>query len=194
MVLEFHKNRQRLLAGQNPNRLLTQIRLQKKDLEEKERSLKDILPELKGLIDLSCGLPKIRFFEGKAGIKFIRDDIIKSKGLNCIEEFIPVDEAYRLFPPHKRDHRQKMVKMLNHTAPKMIYTSLNGRVLSNRNTIIERRFISPEKFPLSCEMNLYGDKVGIAVFKRKPVGVIIEAREIAESLRSIFYVLWNIPI
>jgi len=108
---------------------LSHLWVQKKELEEKEKALQGILPELKGLVDLSRGRPKITFFEGKEGIKLMWEDTQSSKNLACIEELIPMDQAYKLFPPHKREHRHCILKALNHTYRKVIYTSKRGNCL-----------------------------------------------------------------
>jgi len=191
LIVEISKDKKRLFVSQSPERLLSNLRLQKKELEEREKNLRSILPELKGLVDLSRVRPKIRFYEGKEGIKLMREDILSSKNLACIEEFIPMDEAYQLFPPHKRDHRHRMITTLNHTYRKVIYASRNGRILPSKENLVERRFVRSGRFPLSSEINLYGDKVGIVVFGRRPIGITIEEKAITESMRSIFYLVWK---
>ncbi|MBW2063352.1 MAG: helix-turn-helix domain-containing protein [Deltaproteobacteria bacterium] len=191
LVDELRKNKRRLFVSRNPEKLLTHLQVQQKELEGKEKALQRILPQLKGLVDLSLGRPKIRFFEGKEGIRLMREDMQSSKNLACIEEFIPMDEAYQIFPPHKRDHRHRMLRALNHTYRKVIYATKKGIVLPAKERLVERRPVAREKFSLSSEINVYGDKLGIVTFGKKPMGMIIEAKEIAESLRSIFYIVWK---
>jgi sugar-specific transcriptional regulator TrmB len=191
LVDEVQRGKRRLFVSRNPEKLLTPLQIQKKELEEKEKALQSILPELKGLVDLSRGRPKIRFFEGKEGIKLMRADMQSSKDLACMEEFIPLDEAYQLFPSHKRDHRHRMLKALDHTYRKVIYTSKKGIVLPAKERLVERRLVAPERLPLSSEINLYGNKLGVVTFGKKPMGMIIDGKEIAESMRSIFYMLWE---
>lgn len=191
LMVELQKGKRRLFGSQRPDRFLSHLQIQKKELEEKEKALQSILPELKGLVDLSRGRPKIRFFEGKEGIRLMRRDIQSSRNLASIEEFIPIDEAYQLFPPHRRDHRHRMLKTLNHTYRKAIYTSKKGIVLPAKERLVERRSIPAGKFPLSSEINVYGNKLGVVIFGNRPMGMIIEGEEIADTVRSIFYLAWK---
>lgn len=191
LMTELHKGKRRLFVGQSPERLLSLIRVQKKELEERERGLKAILPELKGLIDFSRFRPKIRFYDGKQAIRLMRDDILSMKNLDCIEEFVPLDDAYQFFPAHKRDHRLQMLKALNRTQRKVIYTSKKGMILPARERLVERRFVPLAKFPLLNEINIYGNKVGIVSYQKRPMGLIMEGKEVAQSLRSIFYLAWR---
>jgi len=191
LMSEFTKGKRRFFIAEKPERLLSLIRIQKKELEEKERGLQRIMPELNNLIELSKGKPKVRFYEGKEGLRSMQEDIFKTKHLSCIEEFIPLDDAYQLFPPHQRDHRHSMLKLLNSTFRKVIYTSKKGIVLPKKEKIVERRFIPPGKLPFSTEINIYGDKVNAVSFGSRPLGMIIEDKGVATSLRSMFYLAWK---
>ena len=123
LMTERYEDKRRFLVCQSPDKLLRHIRLEKKELAEQEKHLQAILPELKGLIDVSRSRPKIRFFKGKPGIRQMQEDILRIKNLHSIEEFIPLDCARRLFSPHQRDHRHRLLKILNRTRRKIIYTS-----------------------------------------------------------------------
>ena len=121
----------------------------------------------------------------------MQDDMANTKGLTCIEEFIPLDLAYNLFPPHRKDHRHQMLKALNRTHRKVIYTSGNAVSLPAKERLVETKLVRLSPYRFSSEINIYGNKVAIIVFEKKPLGLIIEADEIAESLRSIFYLAWK---
>lgn len=112
----------------------------KRELEERKRELKDVLPDLKGLARLSKERPKVMFYKGKQGIRMIHEDILKIKNLKSIEEFVSLDDAYQLFPAHPRDHRHGMGRKIN-ALEKVIYTSRKGAVLSSRQGFIQRHFI-----------------------------------------------------
>ncbi len=85
------------------------------------------MPELEELINISRSRPGTDFFEGKEGIRAMQEDIMKNaRGLSVIEELVPLDHAYQLFPPHKRDHRRRLKKALNSTQRRVIYTSKEG--------------------------------------------------------------------
>ena len=55
----------------------------------------------------------------------------------------------------------------------------------------EERFLPEDKFPFSSDITIYGDKVAIASLRGKLVGVIMESKEIASTLRSMFELGWE---
>ena len=52
--------------------------------------------------------------------------------------------------------------------------------------------MTAENLALSSEINVYGGKVGIVLFGDKPQGVTIEARQVADTLRAICYMVWKV--
>ena len=191
LVSEHIKKGRRFFSAQSPDRLLNNLRQQKRVLENREKKLKEIMPELKGLLQISKTRHGVEFFEGKAGIKAMQDDILNFGNLASIEELVPIDQAHQLFPPHKRDHRHRLRKALSKTVQRVIYTSENGKILAPKGQRVKRRFLSPDSFPLSCEINIYGQKVSMVTFADKPKGLILESGEIAESFRAMFYSIWK---
>ena len=49
-----------------------------------------------------------------------------------------------------------------------------------------------KKYPLSIELNLAGDKVMLLSFRKPIGGITIESKPIAQSLRSVFNLLWEL--
>ena len=47
------------------------------------------------------------------------------------------------------------------------------------------------EFPVSCDIALYEDRIRIASFKDRLMGVVIEDREIAQTLREVFKLAWK---
>ena len=64
-------------------------------------------------------------------------------------------------------------------------------MLPKKEKVVERKLISPDKLPFSTEINIYGDKVNAVSFRSKPVGMIIEDRGVADSVRTLFYLAWS---
>jgi len=190
LMCALTKGKKRYFAAERPDKLLTLIDIKQKELEGRRKELRAILPELRELTKLSRERPKVRFYEGKQGIKRIQEDILKTKNLGSIEEFVPLDDAYQLFPAHPRDHRREMDKRIN-VPEKVIYTSKKGVILPRKKGPIETRFIPIEKFPFHTEITIYGDKVALVSFGRKLIGVIIESEDIANTLRCMFNLLWK---
>lgn len=188
LISSFTKGKKRYFSPENPEKILDIILGQKSEIESKEKGLENILPELISLFNLSEKKPRVRFFEGKEGIKTIQRDILKTKASE-IFEFVAIDPAFKLFPPTPGDHRQKITK--KYKSIKVIYTGSKGKILSSKEGLTERRFIPEKKFPFSVEINIYGNKLAIASSTGTIMGVIIESEEIANTMRSIFNLSWE---
>jgi len=190
LIKEVIKGRKRLFFAENPQKLIDLIEIEKKAIEAEEKEIKRALPKLKELMKLSEGEPKIRIFEGKEGIREIQKDILLTKDLKSIEEFVPLDEAYRIFPPHKRDHRHYMAKRIN-VPERVIYSSSKGPILRPIQGPIKRQFVPVSKFPFSLEITVYGNKVALVYTKTKIKAIVLENKEVADSFRSFFDLCWQ---
>lgn len=190
LMFSLTKGNKKYFITERPEKLIGLIDIKQREIVERKKELKAILPELQELAKLSRERPNIRFYEGKQGIRRIQEDILKTKNLGSIEEFIPLDDAHQLFPNHPRDHRHGMAKKIN-VSERVIYTSRKGAILPHKKGHIETCFIPIEKFPFHTEITIYADKVALVSFGRKLTGVVLESEDVANTLRSMFDLLWK---
>lgn len=189
LMSSFGKGKKRYFAAESPERLLSLIVAQRRKAVALEEDLQRILPELNNIFQLTGERPRVRFFEGKEGIKAIQEDILKSK-IKSMEEAYPADEFLKLFSPEERKQyiekrRKKKIKI------RAIYTSQSSFKAPIKDSFVELRFVPWSRFPFSADIVIYGNKVGIATYKGKLIGIIIESKEIAETLRFIFKLAWQ---
>lgn len=161
LASSFTKGKKKYFSTESPDRLLSLLRVREKETQEQEREFKRVLPELREIYNLSGEKPKVRFFEGKEGIKAIQEDISNTK-TKTMEEFFNLDIAYEIFPPGPKDHRRKMKQKLRDIPIRIIYTSRKENILPKKEGLRENRFVSLKKFgkfPFTGEFVIYGDKV-----------------------------------
>lgn len=190
LMSSFEKGKKRFFTAEPPEQLMAILRKEEAEIKEKEKEFEEILPELKALFAGAEEKPRVKFYEGVEGLKAIQNDILKSK-YDSLEEIVSLDECYRVFPPHPKDHRQMIAQKTKDIPVRVIYTSRKGKILTAKEGRRERRFIPPDKFPFATEINIYGQKAAIATCKGKLMGVIIESKEISEALRVIFNLAWE---
>jgi sugar-specific transcriptional regulator TrmB len=190
LMSSLTKGNKRYFSAEAPARLLSLIDIKEREFETRKNELKAILPKLQELAKLSKERPKVKFYEGKQSIRMIQEDILKTKNLRSIDEFIPLDDAHQLFPAHPRDHRHYMGKRID-VPERVIYTSKQGAILPSKRGSIEARFIPIEEFPFHTEVTVYGDKVTFVSFGKKLTGVVIESGDLANSVRCMFNLLWK---
>ena len=155
--------------------------------KKKRKRIQKYLPELETLFNISEEKPKVRFFEGKEGLIAIREDYFKAKDKNVLGIFAR-DEEKKVFTEEERNEaiknrKNRKIKL------KLLYTDIEKSEPETDLTI--RKFIPKEKFPLSASFIIYDNKIGIVSLKGKLVGVIIENKEISNTLRSIFNLAWD---
>jgi len=190
LMSSFEKGKKRYFSAESPERLISLVSVQRRKAQALEEDLQKVLPELNKFFNLAGERPKVRFFEGKEGMRTIQEDILKSK-FNSMEEFVPIDPGYRLFPPHHRDHRHKILEIHKKVPMRAIYTSKKGPILPAKEANLIRRFVPPEKFPFTADILIYGNKTALITFVGKIIGVIIESEGIAQTLRTFFNLAWE---
>lgn len=190
LVTSFEKNKKTLFRAEDPEHLVKITEREKKLAHERENALEEILPEL-GKLYLSSGeRPRVRFFEEVEGLKTMQAEFLKS-GAKEVESFSSADDVLKIFPNLAEEYTARKIK--RGVKSKIIYTSSRGAFLKPHDeaTLREARFVPPDKFPLSCDIAIYGNTVAISVLKNKIFGVVIENKDIADSMRSFFALAWE---
>ena len=190
LMSHLEKDKKTYFMAENPEQLLRLLRKQEQNIKNKEQEFQKYLPELKTIFDTAGERPKVRFFEGKEGLKAIQEDFLKSKDRK-IEEVYSSDDIRNAFLEEDlqkiRETRNK-----NKIHLRAIYTRKKGKhmqvVFPN---LTEYRLVPTEKFPIKSEILFYDNKVAMISLRGKLVGAIIENQAIVDTLRSIFNLAWE---
>ena len=184
------KGKKQLFIAESPEQIEFMIERQKGELEHKKEEFQKFLPELTNLFNLSDSKPQVRFFEGKEGILKIQGEFLKTRAdfICGISDF---DSVIELFPSFSSAYSLKRAE--KRIPSKLIYTSSKGSFLeeTDKEFLRESKYVSKDKLSLGSDITIFGDKIAILALKGKISGVIIEHKEMADSLRSVFELLWN---
>lgn len=187
LIYQTTKESKRLFVAEDPEKL-------KKKLEEKERILDEMLPQLRSFYNIKGIKPKIKFYEGKEGLRQVYADTLNYGGE--ILAFASEDVVKVLGMDWANDYLAKRVKR-----------GIRARIILPKTEIIERDFnpldqkqlrssklVSAKKYPFSIEINIYGHQKVALMSSREEMGIIIEGKEIYNTLKLIFELLWdNLP-
>lgn len=184
LVSETTTNKKTNYQAESPERLETYVEEQKLILEENSKKLKDIIPQFKSIQRQTGERPVVKYFEGKEGITSVNEDIFKDPTLN--------DDTYIIYPKDlvdeifKNDETKKIknTRIKNKIKAHSLYTMKNGSIPSDEMS--ERTKIDGEKYPISCDITIYKDKVRIATLGKNLSGIYIQSSDLAETLRSMF--------
>ena len=192
LMSEFEKGKKTFYAAETPERLSGLLRVFHTELELKKGDLNSILPSLLEMFAGGKERPKVRFYEGRESIQTIFEDFLRTKN-KVIEGFVNLDELDKLFPKRISNYSPRRHERGIHG--NIIYTRKDGPLegYSDPTVLRTAKFIPFQKFPIATDITIYDDKIALMPYaEAKPVGIIIENKEISQTLRAIFYMLWAI--
>lgn len=156
-------------------------------LQEKEEKLKTILPELEALKHTLKEKPSIELFEGIAGLKTVLEDILKDKKESWFIADPKLINALPFYFPHFITKKRKLSlfsKVITRDCKKMRDYKKNSP-----KKLVDIRFI---KQTLPTTKIIYGNKIATLTFEENnSIGIIIENKEIAETEKKLFNILWT---
>ena len=162
-------------------------------IKNKERLFSEILPQLQSIHNIRTGKPKTRYFEGKEGIKEVREDTLMHGGkeILAIYSYDIIDILGKEFTDNdikKRIQKGFYVRTIAPDDDEMIknYTAKDQEQL--RST----KLISAKDFPFSIEILIYGNNYVALISAKEEIGLIIEGSEIHKTMKLIFELIWKL--
>lgn len=182
--------KKQLFMAESPDQLETMLDKERGEIEQKKENLAKLLPELSALFNVAGDKPQVRFFEGRGGLLKIQTELLKSD-VKEVVSFSSADGIVKIFPDHPKALSKKRVQ--KGIRSRLIYTSSRGQVLKNIDDemLRETKFVPYEKFPFKSDIAIYGDTISISALEGKVVGAILTHKELADSFRALFNLLWS---
>ena len=155
-------------------------------LKEKQKIVEESLPELNQLFKQAKEKEESDIYKGRKGIKSILNDILNYK------EYIAFGSSGRFLGIMKYDFVafQKRKKELKIKA-KVILSESSKRTEQVRLAYSKFKYI-PDKFTAPTTTFVYGDKIAIIVWSETPIATLITSKEVVESYKNYFNLLWKI--
>lgn len=194
LVTKFKEGKKTLFSAEPPRQLKRLLEKQEEDLKERQDELDDVLPELQMLIKAAGGKPSVRYFEGKEGLRAMRQEIVMyTTRDDMIYNFSPADHLVAVFAESESSYyQQRLAKGLR---SRTLFTTKSEKVkrdllADKAQQLNERRFVSPDMFPSTSGMTIYKDRIAIGTFVGKLMGVVIESEPMADMMRRLFDLAW----
>lgn len=195
LVTKYKEGKKTMFSAEAPRQLLRLLEKQEEEIQEKQSSLEQILPELQMLTKAAGDKPSVRYFEGKEGLRAIRQEIIMygSSG-DIVYNFTPADHLRGVFAHDEDTHYlQRVSKGIR---AKTLFTTKSEKIkqewlstMSDKKT--EIRFVSPEKFPVPAGLTIYKNRIAMGSYTGKLFGVVIESEQMASMMRFLFDLAWD---
>ena len=185
LVSIIKKGKKTIYSAEDPKRLLEQA-------DENRRNLEYAMPELLSIANNIVKKPKVRFFEGEEGIKEVYRDILRfpdQKMYAWVSESMMTGFDSQFITEYYIPKRlEKKI-----WAEVIASDTIVGKTFKENDTpaLRKTKLLDEALFPLSIEISLYGkDRIGFMSMEDK-LGLILESKPIADTLRSLFAYQWR---
>jgi len=174
--------------AQEPERLIELIETKRNKLNEQERELKNVIPELKAKRALSTEEQEGTVYKGKKGLKSIYEDILKYKNsemkvMGATGRFKEIFHAYFI-----HWHNRRVKKKIN---LKIIYSeSVKKEKREKELKLAEIRYLPDTNITPSTTI-IYRDKVATILWSEIPMVFLMRSENVAESHKHFFNILWK---
>ena len=193
VVQEFVKNGVRHFTCSSPESLLTLFEYREKALARRREAFKELIPYLQSLKSPLAAPPKVRFYNGRSGVKEIFEDMLRT-GENIYGIF---DYLYT-WSVMDADDNAFINDFIRRRQEKEIWyygiiarSKVGDKAPKLRPSTAYKKRKMLEGFSLPAEVNIYGSKVAITVTHQEVMGVVIDNKFVADTLRSIHQALWQ---
>ena len=187
LVSSFHQGKKQFFVAADPDKLIDIAEQEKQRIVKREGLLEKLLPQLRSINNKLTSKPVVKYYEGREGILTMLDEFITSKE-GVASMAYSVDAVNKNFTQEERSS-QRGKRIDRKIKTKVIYTYKDG-VLKNTPDG-ERRKVPIDKFPISFDFAVYENKIRIASFGDRLVGIIIEDKEMADSFKALLDLAWE---
>jgi len=182
LMSSFHKGKKQYFIAADPERLIEILEQEKDNIENKKKNFQKLLPQFRSLNNkIGGGRPLVRYYEGKEGVTSMVDEVLKAAS-GTVYMAYSVDAINDVFD-EKDVQRWRRIRVERGVQMKVFYTYKDGELKNVPNS--ENTKVPFDKFPITCDIAVYGNKVRIASLANRLVGIIIEDEEIAKSMEAI---------
>lgn len=192
-IQEFIKNGIRHFVSCSPATLLSMLTNRSQEIEARKEKLLQMLPSLDAIRNPLITQPKVRFYQGVEGLKEVYNDTIREK----TDAIYALCDWEHLFPAERsKELHDWMWDYADRRAGKNIWFLAIGNKSPESDIAFRRGRKQKRKIRmligvyLPVELMIYGDKVALMSTKDDMVGVIIEDKAIAETLRNFHKAVW----
>lgn len=185
-IISGKKPKQEYIA-ESPEKIIDFLKAKEEESKVRLEAARSLIPELKSIHNVG-GRPKVRFYEGKDGLKQVYEDTLSSS--EPIQAYATVDDMHKglpdYFPEYYRRRAEKGIAIRAIVPDTPIGRK---RAEKDKEEMRDTALIPKDKFYFSPEINIYDNKVMIASWREK-LGIIIESAEIADAMKKIYELAW----
>ncbi len=184
LIIESKSKNRRYFTAQSPNALLGILRIQKKELEEKEREFIRIIATLQNKYYLG-DKRKIKAYKDKKGLEILFDDFLFTQSKKI---YVLINNE-KIWPnKNRQDTYLKIKKRLGKIQIKELCKAQSS-IKKRLSDYLEKRIFKQKLFNFPGIIIIY-DKV--IILSEKSIGICIEDKTVVSLIKSFFLYAWKI--
>lgn len=173
-------------VAESPNNLKQVLNQYLVEVEKKKVQAESLIPLLLGQFIDHGARPSVRVFEGREGLKSMRDEVLNMKG----KEYYVVsalDETYKIFNQ----------KELMEFSQKRISKGIKSYALYTSKEEIpvmapqEMKRVDKKMFEFATDIYIFDNKVAFTATGDSIIGIIVESAPITKTMTSLFWLAWH---
>lgn len=191
LVSEIQQGKKTFFAAEPPERLETYVERQKTILEEHSKRLKEMLPEIKAVQREIGERPVVKYFEGRDAAFSVNTGFFEvSNPKEKIGYFLTnYDLIHEVFTEEELAKAQK-ARPKKKILAKTIYATSKGALFPS-NEMSERKRVNHNENPVFCDISVYEDRVQIVTLGKRISSILIQSRDVADTLKTLFRLAFN---
>lgn len=182
------KNNVKYFQAVSPEKIKDYVNGLKKDIEDKEKQIIRMIPDLKKLSPLIKSKISVETYEGKEGMRTILFDSVRETR-ETKKEILGIGinnlRIQKQDPIYFERYARERAKI---KAKSRYLISEGTKIFSHKDAEIR---ILPKELESPTATYIYGNKVTIWLWFDVPIVILIDSEEVSDSYRSYFELLWK---
>jgi len=187
LVSYYHKDKHQYFIAEDPAKLQDVLEQKKKQLEKNKKEIDSIIPELKSIYNTTGQKPVVKYYEGVSGIRAVLKDVLTSCKQGSKKYYVYSSSTIKqyLYAAYKSFSTDRI------TAGIEVQTISIGPGGETRG-LDERKWLT-KKVSTPTYILIYDNKLAMISVDsaNKPIGVIIEDKNIYQTQKIIFEFIWE---
>lgn len=180
LVSYIEKNGRRHYFAEDPKKI-------EDELSNNLKSFQTLLPELRSIYNNPTEKPRIRYYEGKEGILFVYDELLKTPSFDAIASpqhvVSGLGEFFTEYAKKQKARKIKIREMITQEGSSVDY------IQQYKKPLQEARLL-PRGIVITTDMLIYENKLAIISYSNEIHAVVIESSSIIETQKALFEIIW----
>ena len=188
LMSSIEENKKVFYYAEPPEKLRLLFEAQEHEIVRKLDYLDKMLPELRALNSLNKNKPIVKYYEGKEGMIAMNEDFYNDKNDAKARMIFSNDLLREILSTEERNRLREKRKKTSVKVDAIINDSM-GELTTNE----DRRVINVPStdYPITSDIAIYADKIRIAPQQGALSGILIENKEISNTLKVLFDMAWK---